>query len=1170
MSILFLTPASIGYLAQFMLASAIAGCLVYLTRSSWEREKKPLPTMLLAGSFTSFACATLLLFLNASLPPDLTFYAMYLESVAVVLFLALLLQFAYRFPSPAPGQKWEARIALGLTIVYALWEGWIAVQRYAMLAQGHVRYRPEEADFPLAVGFLWLAIVFLRQTVRTSTGDRQANVASLQPPSLRQAQGRLSGETPRGWGSERIAGGRQSSMWRKLWRPQGRGASAAHALALLSIIPLGLAVVDILYSYLILSHDITELIQSLGILFTLSALALVYLNYLPETTSFMVKLVGITLATILAVLGSVGWIVSPSYVAAYQAVSTSKNDRFITDRQTLRFTPNAQGGYDVAVAPFRFEGDFGTDLGHGDAQMELRFDFPFYDQTWREVYVLDDGAISFGQALSGQDVKYHYGPLPAIFPLHLDLVRDAADLPGGAGLFARNTADSLTITWYQLPEAWEREARYTFQLALYPSGVFDITYNGLPTTQTHAIQEPRDAAWVIGAIPGSSERRPQHIRFTADLPYTGGGQGGIVEDYYLYFRRYLHQLFLPLAYLVIGSSALIAVGFPIFFRLNLVRPLNALLEGVRQVNAGNLEVAVPVQYSDEIGFLTQSFNDMAAELQSQTLALRHRATELEALSSVSSALRQAMTIEEMVSVLIEEAVKALEAETGAILLLEDDGLVVAGIHGLPRTLLGHRLLPGDIPCWQALQAGQLALSDPVEQGTCAACGLCQTLAQGRTAHVEGRTLAVVPLQAGEQTLGLLQVAFDQPDRLLEEHRRPLVAIAEMGGNALQRVRTMEMLEQLVQDRTRELAALYDVTATTTQYLDLQVVLERVLEKVLEVIGGEAGLIHLLDEAGETLHLAAQRGVPPGSVGDRPERVDQAKAQSPGVSLWSQVVELNETVIETQTLRACYMGVPIHARGRILGVLSVFGEASQNFSVENIVLLTGIADHIGAAVERAQLRQRAEETAVQEERRRLARDLHDSVTQSLHSLVLSADTANYLLGQNRPEPLRDSLGRLGESARQALKEMRLLLYELRLALLEPMNLVEVLQTRLEAVEQRAGIEARLVVDGPADWPRAWEEELYCIAMEALNNALKHARASQVLVRLRGTQNWVELEVADNGRGFDPQQRPAGGMGLHTMAERARRLGGELAIESAPGAGTKVRLSVARGAGERENG
>jgi len=183
-----------------------------------------------------------------------------------------------------------------------------------------------------------------------------------------------------------------------------------------------------------------------------------------------------------------------------------------------------------------------------------------------------------------------------------------------------------------------------------------------------------------------------------------------------------------------------------------------------------------------------------------------------------------------------------------------------------------------------------------------------------------------------------------------------------------------------------------------------------------------------------------------------------------------------------------------------------------------------------------------------------------VTQSLHSLVLSADTATNRLRQGKLDRLELSLSQLAESARQALKEMRLLLFELRLASLDQVNLVEALQIRLDAVERRAGIDAMLTVEGPPAWPRAWEGEMYCIAMEALKNSLKYARATRIHVRLRGELDAVDMEISDNGLGFNAQTNPVGGMGLRNMTERAERLGGRLTIASEEGAGTRIHLCV----------
>jgi signal transduction histidine kinase len=146
--------------------------------------------------------------------------------------------------------------------------------------------------------------------------------------------------------------------------------------------------------------------------------------------------------------------------------------------------------------------------------------------------------------------------------------------------------------------------------------------------------------------------------------------------------------------------------------------------------------------------------------------------------------------------------------------------------------------------------------------------------------------------------------------------------------------------------------------------------------------------------------------------------------------------------------------------------------------------------------------------------------------------------------------------------QALKEMRLLLYQLRPPVLEQEGLVGALQKRLDTVEGRAGVEVRFLVEGEIELTAEEEEAFYGIAQEALNNALKHASATLLAVCIRsGEGRRVELEIADNGRGFDPLTCGGqGGMGLVTMQQRAEQMGGELQVLSAIGKGTKVRLIV----------
>jgi signal transduction histidine kinase len=198
----------------------------------------------------------------------------------------------------------------------------------------------------------------------------------------------------------------------------------------------------------------------------------------------------------------------------------------------------------------------------------------------------------------------------------------------------------------------------------------------------------------------------------------------------------------------------------------------------------------------------------------------------------------------------------------------------------------------------------------------------------------------------------------------------------------------------------------------------------------------------------------------------------------------------------------------------------------------------------------------------QERRRLARDLHDSVTQSLHSLVLAGETSSHRLALGRLDRLEDSLKQMTAAARQALKDMRLLLYELRLVPLEDIRLKEALETRLDSVERRAGARAELEIRDDLAWPSFWQGKVYPIVLEALNNSLKHSQADQLRIMVNENRQGVEVIVQDNGLGFNLAQVNSGGMGLKNMHERAEQLGGSVEIQSGIGAGTTIRILLPR--------
>ena len=207
------------------------------------------------------------------------------------------------------------------------------------------------------------------------------------------------------------------------------------------------------------------------------------------------------------------------------------------------------------------------------------------------------------------------------------------------------------------------------------------------------------------------------------------------------------------------------------------------------------------------------------------------------------------------------------------------------------------------------------------------------------------------------------------------------------------------------------------------------------------------------------------------------------------------------------------------------------------------------------------RQAEMDVAVAQERLRLARELHDSVTQSLYSVSLYAEAAADLLSGGDTATAGQHVRQIAGTAREALREMRLLVFELHTPALERDGLAGALQARLDAVESRGGIHAELETEGAERLGRLAQEELYGVAREALNNVLKHAQAHTVCIHLRFADAETELSITDDGVGFDVERgRMRSGLGMTGMEERALKIGGSLRIDSKEGAGTTVTVRV----------
>jgi signal transduction histidine kinase len=258
----------------------------------------------------------------------------------------------------------------------------------------------------------------------------------------------------------------------------------------------------------------------------------------------------------------------------------------------------------------------------------------------------------------------------------------------------------------------------------------------------------------------------------------------------------------------------------------------------------------------------------------------------------------------------------------------------------------------------------------------------------------------------------------------------------------------------------------------------------------------------------------------------------------------------------------WMGVPLLHKERVLGTIGFGHPEPGYYTPRHARLALAVATHAAAAIENARLYAQAQQAAVLEERHRLARDLHDSVTQILYSVTMYAEAATRALAAGEQTTGSHFLTEVRDMAQNALREMRLLIFELRPPVLEHEGLVPALRARLAAVEARAGgIEIRCEADEELRPPAAVEQALYGVAQEVLNNVLKHARARRVEVTLRQENGVVRLTIADDGAGFDwAQARKRGGQGLRGMEERMARVGGSMQVETSVGLGTLVRVEV----------
>ncbi len=376
------------------------------------------------------------------------------------------------------------------------------------------------------------------------------------------------------------------------------------------------------------------------------------------------------------------------------------------------------------------------------------------------------------------------------------------------------------------------------------------------------------------------------------------------------------------------------------------------------------------------------------------------------------------------------------------------------------------------------------------------------------------------------------------------------------------------LETRVADRTSELAMLNRLAGVVSRSLDLNEILHDALDEAMTIMNMSKGQAFLLDQETQCLDLRAHHGISSDLI-ECTTRMPLGSSTSgiaaqQGRPVFRRIEDYLDTPLKTLLRNeglAMVVSVPLMVKNKTVGVIDLGASTFRKISEDELSLLAAIGNQIGVAVENARLYEQAQQLAVVQERNRLARDLHDSVMQALYGVAMYAEAAVRQLEQGQAEMTADHLREIRSTAQESLREMRLLIFELRPPILKREGLGAALQARLESVEQRVGMQTHLQIDSQLHIDPEIEQALYRVAQEALNNTLKHARATRVDINLRASDGHLEMEIVDDGVGFDPASiSECGGFGLRGMQERITRLGGRLTIDSRPGKGTKIKVEV----------
>jgi len=525
--------------------------------------------------------------------------------------------------------------------------------------------------------------------------------------------------------------------------------------------------------------------------------------------------------------------------------------------------------------------------------------------------------------------------------------------------------------------------------------------------------------------------------------------------------------------------------------------------------------------------------------------IQQEAARADALARVAARLNAQLDLETVLDAICEETARALKINATVLLFFDEKRQLFYPVatYGLPPAFKSEYIPnPRSVYDQYPQQGSQIVVPNLRALPNLVNAQLFEAY----NIHA----IAIASLNRDDHLLGALSAYALDPDHLFPDDEINLLrSLADLGAQAVRNA----ILYQAEQRRSAQFKTLSEVGRQITAFLQEDELIRQIAQSVRRLFQQDQVGILLVED--DDLVMVEP---PPRSPLNHEQGIPHWVARHGQAALVGDVTGDPRYWPGTKEPIRSELAVPMKVQQRVIGVLAMESAMVNAYTEMDAMMLQSLADQAAVAIENARLYAQTRQIAVLEERQRLARELHDSVTQALYGMTLFTAATRDLLSAGDLTTASNHLCVLQETAQLALSEMRLLIFQLRSPALEE-GLAAALQERLEAVEQRSGVKTTFHCTGIGCTDQRIDEEFYRIAQEALNNTLKHARAQQVTVHLRQEREFVALEITDDGVGFDPS-RSSAGLGLRGMRERVAQLKGTLVITSRPGQGTTIGVEV----------